>query len=131
MFWDPKLWKLVYSDSATFDEREFPGTSQPKELILNLLPNIEKVVQHLTGDEASLDDPAILVAGQPITHPNIGNTLKHESDQPPPNPQHNAPAEKDSNGGGSDNNDDDEGEEEIDFARAFAMNTQMETKPRK
>lgn len=120
MFWDPKMRKLIYSDSVTFDEREFPGTSQPKGPVPNLLPDIEESIQHSTIDEAQRNEPAILVAGRPVTHPDIPNTIESEPDQPSRIPRH---GDDDDNNG---EDDDDEGEDEINFARAFAANTQME-----
>lgn len=118
MFWDPTTRKLVYSDSAVFDEREFPGTSQPKDPIPNLLPDIVETTQLPTDNEAPLDELAILVAGRPITHPDTPNGAEYEPQLEGNQVHHND---------GDDDDDDDEGEDEINFARALATSTLKET----
>jgi hypothetical protein len=91
-FWDPKTRKIFHSDSATFDEREFPGTSRPKEPQVVLLPNedesepapvpepINNVPEEDPGPEEphneEPEEPAVIVAGRPLMHPN-----------PPANPE--------------------------------------------
>lgn len=85
MFWDPKTRKLTYSDSAVFDEREFPGTSQPKDPVPNLLPDWEESILPQTTDEAPPDEQTVLVAGWPVVHPNASNNAEHEP-APAPTP---------------------------------------------
>jgi hypothetical protein len=55
MFWDTKAKKLVYSDSAEFDERSFPGASMPVEDMPNLLPDI--VIPLMRPNESALTLP--------------------------------------------------------------------------
>jgi transposase InsO family protein len=84
MFWDSSAKKIIYSDSAMFDEREFPGASiQPMtaSIPVNLLPdwneqddNTEKaddipplpdVHTNVVGPQNPLLPP-VLVAGHPV-----------------------------------------------------------------
>jgi Reverse transcriptase (RNA-dependent DNA polymerase)/GAG-pre-integrase domain len=91
MFWNPLSRKLVYSDSAIFDERAFPGTKQPKEARMELLPEIQLELPtkdidipapreqaeppdqpdniELENNPAADDEPAVIVGGQPVHHP--------------------------------------------------------------
>jgi Reverse transcriptase (RNA-dependent DNA polymerase)/gag-polypeptide of LTR copia-type/GAG-pre-integrase domain len=85
MFWDSSARQLIYSDSAEFDEREFPGAGkQPvtATVPLNLLPDEDQQDNNIeNGDDApapptppnapvdALDDnaiPPVLVAGHPV-----------------------------------------------------------------
>jgi hypothetical protein len=92
MFWNPLSRKLVYSDSAIFDERDFPGTKQPKESRMDLLPDVQLPLptqdinvpaphgqadaaeplnrQDVEPENPAIDDePAVIVGGQPVHHP--------------------------------------------------------------
>lgn len=110
MFYDPSSRKLVYSDSAIFDEREFPGTTQSKEPAPDLLPEVqfelldaepnipappvapehdalqepEDVVMPEIDDPQDEEDPAVIVGGQPIHGPPVPNAQE-------PAPAGNAP----------------------------------------
>jgi Reverse transcriptase (RNA-dependent DNA polymerase)/gag-polypeptide of LTR copia-type/GAG-pre-integrase domain len=60
MFWDPSSKKIIYSDSATFDEREFPGAGREQTapiVGLDLLPD--------DAEEENTGAP-VRVAGQPV-----------------------------------------------------------------
>ena len=110
MFWNPQSKKLVYSDSAIFDEREFPGTKQLMEPKLDLLPDVQ--LMHQTqdvdvpaphrqpddaepahqqgaaiphqGDDAVADVPAVIVGGQPVHHPMPLQNAPANGNPPPP-----------------------------------------------
>jgi hypothetical protein len=73
MFWDPSSRKVIYSDSAIFDEREFPGTKLPKETVPNLWPDVQlpDSTNEVNKDtpEAAVPLPPVLVAGHPVMHP--------------------------------------------------------------
>jgi transposase InsO family protein len=85
MFWDSSTRQLIYSDSATFDEREFPGVGkQPETTIvpLKLLPDKDEHDVNINGGddipalpappnipvEAPDDNavPPVFVAGHPV-----------------------------------------------------------------
>jgi Reverse transcriptase (RNA-dependent DNA polymerase)/GAG-pre-integrase domain/gag-polypeptide of LTR copia-type len=85
MFWDSSARQLIYSDSAAFDEREFPGLGKQPETAtvpLNLLPDEDEQADNIErGDDIpappappnvpvdALDDnaiPPVFVAGHPV-----------------------------------------------------------------
>ena len=70
MFWDSVARKLIYSDSAVFDERDFPGTSMPREPIPELLPD-EIDLLALIPPPPLVDppEPAIPIRNDPPAHP--------------------------------------------------------------
>ena len=76
MFYDPSTKKFVHSDSAIFDEREFPGTKQAKEAIPDLMPDI----QFEPMDEQRRDN-------------NIPAQLEPLGDAPPEHPGEDIPAD--------------------------------------
>jgi hypothetical protein len=99
MFWDIALRKLIYSDSAVFDEREFPGTKQPKESNPDLMPDVQ--LPNVELNEAPNDipqpippapapilppqgAPPIVVGGQPVYHPIPGPDPEPLDDPAPP-----------------------------------------------
>lgn len=85
MFWDSSNRSIVYSDSAAFDERDFPGVVRQDERVeipIDLLMDqIEQPVEieqgnHLPDNQADDEDedeniaaPPVLVAGHHVPHP--------------------------------------------------------------
>jgi hypothetical protein len=91
MFWDSRARQLVYSDSAIFDEREFPGAARQVEttdIPIDLLPDwSEQAVDAeqendippppnvpVNAQDNALDLP-VLVAGHPVPPPEPANAL--------------------------------------------------------
>lgn len=85
MFWDSRARQVVYSDSAIFDEREFPGTgklTETTDIPINLLPDWnEQVINNEQENDipqppnipANALDLPVLVAGHPVPPPEPAN----------------------------------------------------------
>ena len=66
MFWDQSSRKLIYSDSAIFDERNFPGTKLPKETTPELLPELQFELVDERPTEQNVPAPPELPAENPL-----------------------------------------------------------------
>jgi hypothetical protein len=87
MFWDPSLHKLIYSDSTIFDKRDFPGTKQAKEIVPDLLPDIQF---ELLNNQIPADDipqpPKPLNDGFQFVPPEPEHVEVHTHNDALPNP---------------------------------------------